>query len=221
MQNLNSYNADEFQSWFSTTPLYFQLQKDFDILTWSTDLSSFTLPEMTPRQYRGTRIFSMVPFYYIHQLGLDSKIYDIGCGWNIYKKYLTNLIGIAGEPVDSKYYYGDKHGLIDDSYISNNIQQFDNVMSMNALHFIPLSDFSQRIYQIKKITKPGGKIFIMMNVCQMISLESSDLKNHAAEYIREEMNQFANDIICFELDDKNIQSNMSEGTLRFVIQNNA
>lgn len=221
MQNLNSYNAEEFQSWFSTTPLCLQIQKDFDILTWSAELSSFMLPEMTPRQYRGTRIFSMVPFYYIHQLGIDSKIYDVGCGWNIYKKYLTNLTGIAGENESSKYYYGDKHGLINNNYVSNNTQQFDNVMSMNALHFVPLSNFSQRIHQVKKITKPGGKIFIMMNVCQMIRSEPSDLKNHAAEYIRTEMDQFANDIVCFELDDQNIQQNMSEGTLRFVIQNNA
>lgn len=220
MHNLNVYNVDAFQSWFSKTQLYLQMQNDFDILTWDTDLSSFMLPEMTPRQYRGTRIFSMVPFYYINQLGMDSKIYDVGCGWNVYKKYLPNITGIAGEHKNSTYYYGDKHGLVDDQYVENNMHQFDNIMSMNALHFIPLSSFAHRIRQIKKITKPGGKIFIMMNVCQMIALESSELKNHAAEYIRREMDQFANEVGCFELDDTKVGQNLSEGTLRFVMQNN-
>lgn len=220
MQNLNSYDPRSFQDWFSSTELFSKIQKDFDLITWDIDCSSFMLPGMTPRQYRGTRIFSAAPFYYINQIGFTEKIYDIGCGWNIYKKYLPNLIGISGEPSNSKYFYGDEHGLLDDQYAELNQHRFDNVMSMNSLHFIPLSSFPQRVQQLKKVTKPKGKIFITMNLCHMISSEESDIKNYAAEYIRKEMSKFSKDILCFELDDANILKNLSEGTLRFVMENN-
>ena len=91
---------------------------------------------------------------------------------------------------------------------------------MNALHFIPLSKFANRIHQLKRVTKPGGKIFVMMNVCQLISNEDSDIKESASEYIRNEMDQFSKDLLCFELDDDNVTENLSEGTLRFVLHNN-
>lgn len=220
MQDLNPYDPTTFKTWFSETQLFQHIQNDFDIITWDIDSSSFILPGMTPRQYRGLRIFSAVPFYYINQLGMNEKIYDIGCGWNIYKKYLPNIIGIGGEPEDSEYFYGDEHGLLNDQYVEKNQQRFDNVMSMNALHFIPLSKFAHRIRQVKKITKPGGKIFIMLNVCHMIAAEQSDLKNYAVDHIRSELIQFANDITCIEITNDRINENLSEGTLRLVMQNN-
>lgn len=220
MHDLNPYNLASFQSWFSTNELFVKIQKDFDIITWDVDCSSFMIPGMTPRQYRGTRIFSVVPFYYINQIGFDAKIYDIGCGWNVYKRYLPNLIGISGEPSDSDYFYGDEHGFLDDRYTELNHRRFDNVISMNSLHFIPLHYFSQRIQQLKKVTKLGGKMFIAMNVCHMIDHESSEIKNHAAQYIRSEISKFSKDIVCFELDDKRVSQNLSEGTLRFVMYNN-
>jgi SAM-dependent methyltransferase len=220
MQNFNIYDPVLFKNFFVTTELYSQIQKDFDLITWDVDTSSFSITGMTPRQYRGMKIFSAVPFYYINQIGLDSKIYDIGCGWNIYKKYLPDITGISAEPSESKYFYADEHGIFDDTYVENNLQKFDNVISMNSLHFIPLTEFTNRIHQLKKVTRPGGKIFVMMNVCQMIAKENSNIKNSAGEYIRNQMSQFSKDLLCFELDDDRVTENLSEGTLRFVLCNN-
>lgn len=220
MNNLNPYDPVAFRQWFSNTTLFGKIRKDFDIITWDNDSSSFMLPGMTPRQYRGTKIFSAIPFYYINLIGFDAKIYDIGCGWNVYQKYLPNLIGISGEPVGSEYFFGDEHGLLNDGYAESNRHRFENVMSINALHFIPLSGFYNRVQQLKKVTKPGGKIFAAMNICHMVANESSDIKNNAAQYIRDEIAKVSQDLICFELHDKKIMENLSEGTLRFVIQNN-
>ena len=218
MNNLNAYNSKSFQKIFKTADLAKQLEQDFDLLTWETDLSTFKLSGMTPREFRGRRIFSMVPFYYILQLGLESKIYDIGCGWNIYKKYLPNLIGIDIKYPESTYFYADQIGFVDDQFVEQNTEKFENVMTMNALHFIPLSQFCNRINQVRQLVKPGGKIFIMMNVCHMINAESTTIKNNACDYIRNQIEIFKNELLCFELDDNSVNENMSEGTLRLVLQ---
>jgi hypothetical protein len=218
MNNLNAYSSKSFREKFETTDLAKQLKQDFDLLTWETNLSTFKILGMTPREFRGRRIFSMVPFYYILQLGLESKIYDIGCGWNIYKKYLPNIIGIDQKHPESTYFYADQVGFVDDQFVEQNIEKFENVMTMNALHFIPLSQFSNRINQIRQMVKPGGKIFIMMNVCHMINVETTTIKNDACNYIRNQMKRFKDELLCFELDDSMVHENMSEGTLRLVLQ---
>lgn len=215
MNNLNAYNSENFRKSFESTELACNLKQDFDLLTWETDIPTLDLMGMTPREYRGKRIFSMVPFYYILQLVSSSKIYDIGCGWNIYKKYIPNIIGIDSR---SSHFYADQIGSVDDAFVKKNTEKFENVMSMNALHFIPLSQFSDRIDQVLQMTKPGGKIFIMMNVCHMIRAETTSIKNTASKYIRDQIEIFRDEILCFELDDNRLQLNMSEGTLRVVLQ---
>ena len=215
MNNINAYNAESFKKTFKSTELAIKLTQDFDILTWETDLPTYSIPGMTPREFRGRRIFSMVPFYYILQLGSESKIYDIGCGWNIYKKYMPNIIGIDAE---SPYFYADQIGFVNDLFVKDNTEKFENLITMNALHFIPLSQFSNRINQIRQMVQPGGKIFIMMNVNHMINAEPTEIKNNAADYIRNQLETFKNEILCFELDDNKIHKNMSEGTLRLILQ---
>lgn len=205
-----------------TTELYGRINNEFDIITWDVDSTSFRIAGMTPRQYRGLRIFSAVPFYYINQIGFESVIYDIGCGWNVYKKYLPTITGISAEPIDSPFFYADEHGYFDDQYVNNNIQRFDNVMTMNSLHFIPLSELTKQITRLKAVTKPKGKIFVMMNVCHLIDNEENTvIRDNAGEYIRAQMDQFSKDLLCFELNDSQLSKNLSEGTLRFVLNNDA
>lgn len=221
MQNLNAYDPVSFRDWFVGTELYSRVEHDFDLITWDVNLPTWTtIDGMTPRQYRGTRIFSAVPFYYINQIGLDASIHDIGCGWNAYKKYLSGVTGMSAEPPGSRYFYADESGYFSDRYVANNQQRFDNVMSMNALHFIPLSGLAYRVRQLKEVTRPGGKIFVMMNVKHMMENERSAIKHSASEYIRDVMDQFSRDLLCFELDDDRVAENMSEGTMRFVLCNN-
>ena len=217
LENINPYNEFEFQAKFQNTDLYHRLTQDFDLITWTTHQSTFRINGMTPRQFRGTRIFSAVPFYYFDMIGFDSVVYDIGCGWNIYKKYLPNLVGISADSQQSEYYSGDEYGFFDDLYVENNLQRFDNIITMNALHFIPLQDLSMRFEQLLKVTKPGGKIFVMMNTCHLINSQKEPVDDPVA-YIRTQLEEFRDQLICFELDDANVKENMSEGTLRVVLQ---
>lgn len=210
MNNLNPYNLVDFKNQFVETPIYKQIKNDFDVITWEINIHAFKHPLMTPREYRGSRIFSAVPFYYILQLGINSKIYDLGCGWNIYKKYLPEIVGIDNSS------YADEQGLVDDEFVIKNEGRFDNVMSMNALHFISLTELPNRIRQVLKMTKTGGLIFIMMNVCNM--LDKAPSINDPVKYIRDMFDEFKDRLICFELDEVFIHQNMSEGTLRFILK---
>lgn len=218
LENINPYNETQFREKFKNTQLYAQLAKDFDLITWSTNQSTFRIDNMTPRQFRGIRIFSAVSFYYFEMIGLDAKIYDIGCGWNVYKRYLPNLVGISADDPKSEFYCGDEFGFFDERYVSNNLQRFDNVIAMNSLHFIPLQDLQLRFEQLLKVTKPGGRIFVMMNVCHPIQTQRGASESNPVEYIRTQMDMFRDQVVCFELDDANVNENMSEGTLRIVLQ---
>lgn len=218
LENINPYNEAEFRARFKDSDLYSRLEQDFDLITWKTDQLTFAIEGMTPRQFRGMRIFSAVPFYYLSMIGFDSVVYDIGCGWNVYKRYLPNLIGISADYPKSEWYYGDEYGFFDHQYVRDNPQRFDNVVAMNSLHTIPLQDLQSRFTQLLDVTKPGGKIFVMMNVCHCIMMKSNIIKDDVVAYIRTQMDIFKDRIICFELDDRNINLNMSEGTLRAVLQ---
>ena len=213
MNNLNPYNLVDFKSQFVETAIYKQIENDFDVITWEIDIPTSRHPYMTPREYRGRSIFSAVPFYYMLQLDINSKIYDLGCGWNIYKKYLPEVIGIDNSR------YADEQGLVDDEFVIKNEGRFDNVMSMNALHFISLTELPNRIRQVLKMTKSGGLIFIMMNVCHMVDNVSLPTITDPVKFIRDTFDEFKENLICFELDDNMIHQNMSEGTLRFVLKN--
>ena len=211
MNNLNPYNLLDFKNQFVGTSIYKKIENDFDVITWDVDTQTLIPPlSMTPREYRGTRIFSAVPFYYMLQLDINSRIYDLGCGWNIYKKYLPNVIGIDNSQ------YADEQGLVDDEFVAKNEERFDNVMSMNALHFISLLELNNRINQVLKMTKPGGFIFVMMNVCHMVGRSPRNID--PIKYIRDMFDEFADRLVCFELDEANIRQNMSEGTLRFILK---
>ena len=52
MKNFNTYDPVLFKNWFVTTELYSQIQNDFDLITWDVDKPTFSIPGMTPRQFR-------------------------------------------------------------------------------------------------------------------------------------------------------------------------
>ena len=121
--NINPYNEVDFEKSFKETALFKQLTSEFDLITFSSINSSFNLPEMCPREYRGIRIISAVPFWFINQFN-DKPIYDLGCGWNLYKKYY-NVTGI--DPIGR---HADIVDTVDHEYIANHQQAFSNIITM-------------------------------------------------------------------------------------------
>jgi len=208
MENINPYNVELFKNEFKQSKLFEQLANYADIIVWSTqDYTHGHLLEQTPRETRGTRIFSAVPFYFINMINNGSPIFDLGCGWNIYEKYYTNLTGLSGD---------SPAGHVNDAYVENHVAEFDNTMSMNALHFAPLSELHHILIGLVTMTKTGGRIFVMLNICQMLTDIGSPA--NIATYVREVVSILDEKILSFELDDAHISDNMSEGTFRLVME---
>ena len=114
MENIAPYNENEFISVFKTTEVYKKLRCDYtdDKLVWhkffhlGNTIKSITEERSsvlrtggysTPRAYKEE--FSASIFYYLLPLleKNPKKIYDLGCGKNMFKPYLPNIIGIGAE----------------------------------------------------------------------------------------------------------------------------
>jgi hypothetical protein len=171
MLNLNPYQEDEFVKQFATTNIYENLVKDFDIVSFSKFLWLKHYP--TPRQQIGskehTTRFSAVSFYYLQYLleKNPKEIYDLGCGWNIFKKYIPKVIGVGAEDPHSSDYHADIHDFVDDEYIRNHQNFFESVFSICALHFHPLSDFGKVINDFHSMICPGGRGYLALNLARM------------------------------------------------------
>lgn len=202
MQQLNPYDPDKFEKDFSFTELYRMLLKDFDIVYFSTAEDLQTRWLMTPREREGYRWFSAKPFYYMNILleEAPTTVADIGCGWNIFKKYIPNIIGYAGGSKEmmhmqyrgKTYIRGDVLGNFDDEFVQNHLNHFESVYAINSLHFIPLSGFLSRLQQFYDVISPGGSGWITFKSGIMIEQEpnKSQVPSDIDAYIRGELIKF-------------------------------
>jgi len=174
MQNKQPYQAQEFSERFRSTDLFQQISSDFDLISFSKFFQLEKDNLITPRQFMGDQsrqtTFSAVPFYYLEYLLEKNprEIYDLGCGWNIFKKYIPNVIGVSAEPQDSNLYYADIHDFVDDDYIRGHQNYFESVFSICALHFHPLDEFAKIVDDFYSMIKPGGRGFLSLNLMRMI-----------------------------------------------------
>ena len=134
--DINKYDQIKFEEKFKKTDLYNILKQDYDILSFDYHYKE---KSPTPREIEGTKKskFSVVPFYYLNFLTdvNPKKIYDLGCGWNIFKKYIPNIIGIGAES-DSEHFFGDISDFVDDDYIKyhHNLNQLP--LNLERLQFV-------------------------------------------------------------------------------------
>jgi hypothetical protein len=152
------------------------INNDFDELIWH---KTNTLTQITPRELAAIRIkkstFSMVPFYYLRLLleKNTKEIYDLGCGCNIFKKYIPNIIGVS--PTHNIDHKADIHDFVDDDYVANHQNFFESVFSINALHFRPLNEFEQLVKEFVSMVKPGGRGFLACNFAKMFDITSNSV----------------------------------------------
>jgi len=176
MNDLNVYNEEEFKKKFLNTETYQLLQNDFDIVCFGENYN-YDDVRGTPREWYGNRnrktIFSAIPFYYIEYLTRHNplKIHDIGCGWNIFKKYIPNLIGLSGEPPGHPEYHGDECGYVNEQYIQEHQAYFESAFSINALHFVNLTHLRKQILNVTSMIKPDGRLFLSLNLSRMLGTD--------------------------------------------------
>jgi len=179
LQNINPYDLDACKKYCQELPFFDQIKKDYDELVWESNYD-WTLIDsnITPRdRWAEKRVvpsrtkFSMVPFWFLKPL-LDKnpkKIYDLGCGRNLFKKYIPNIIGVSPSRYDSYY---DIQDHVDDDYVKGHQNYFESVFSICALHYRPLQEFSSMVNDFVYMVADNGTGFLSINIERMIDCTS-------------------------------------------------
>lgn len=223
MINLNEYDQSKFEPKFKKTDLYKILEKDFDQVRFSKQWHGYSLP--TPRDFFGfpkKSIFTAVPFYYLQFLTErnPAKIYDLGCGINIFKKYIPNIIGVGAEEPHDKNFHGDIFDFVDDDYISGHQNFFESVFSINALHFQPLSNLSECVWNFYSMIRPGGTGWLALNAQRMIERDYKKFSHkdraYLDTYIRKKLSDLEIDYKVFDVD-LTVMDEFMDGNIRLVM----
>lgn len=220
IQNINAYNEAEFAKEFRYSEIYEQLVEDFDVVTFKKNFDPFK----TPRQEYGERrktIFTACIFYYIEYLTRHNptKIYDLGCGWNIFKRYIPGVIGVAGEPESCSNYYGDVNDYIDDDFILQHKDYYESVMCLGTLNFLPLENFRSIVQGFVSMIKKDGHGLLTLNIGPMIERSQGGFKGYSAEQYETWIRNELENIDCeFEVVDVDLTvlSEMMNGNVRLV-----
>lgn len=223
--DINRYNPEKFKNYFVTTELYKKLQKDHEFLTFGHALSDMWPADITTRQSIACGHFSVIAFYYLEFLTNQnpSVIYDLGCGWNIFKKYIPNIIGIGEEDPKSQYYFGDIHGRVDQNYVEQHQNYFESLFSINALHFRPLRELRQIALEFISMMKPDSYGFLAINLSRMYERDYEKFKNYSQEeienFVRGKLSDLPVDYKVFEINLTpawRLDSDM-DGNIRLVV----
>jgi hypothetical protein len=211
--NLNPYPKDEFREKFKKTDLFEKIHKDLliptftDYLTFPKRMKIKRMAEkqdhIEPREVDIMGLFSVVPFYYLEFLTKHnpSKIYDLGCGLNLFKRYIPNIIGVDSNPL--KKGFCDIVDTIDDEYIKNHQNSFESAFSICALHYIPLSDIRKRVIDFSSMISSGGHGFLALNLTRMLEVDWERFAEFSTEkleiWVRTELDDLPFELQVFDL----------------------
>jgi hypothetical protein len=230
MRNLNDYNEEDFQASFSGSDIAKAIEKDFDQLVWAKHISPVTTYP-TPRHRLGRRVCTMTSFYYIQYLleKNPEKIYDFGCGWNLFKKYIPSIVGVSPDNCnDPTAYFGDEYDYVDSDYINNHQNTFDSAMAICSLNYTPLTTIRKTAESFISMIKPGGRGYMSFDIRPMIDREDPDVLDdyfgtpippvhEIDDYVREQLSNLPVDYLVFDLDSiENI--NEVDGIARIVFE---
>lgn len=217
--NINPYNRLDFEKYFVETDLYQQLITDFD----EVDFEKLHKGYSTPRQSLGdVAKITATPFYYLEFLTRKnpSVIYDLGCGWNIFKKYIPNIIGVGAEELESGDFYGDIHDYVDNDYIAGHQNFFESVFSINALHFVPLSSLQKRVLDFYSMIQLNGTGLLTFNVQRMLERDREKFKKYSTnqldDYVRDQLYHLDVNYQVFDVD-LTVVDEFMDGNIRLVM----
>ena len=167
MMTYQHYNKHEFLKQFYYSDWFTQLRKDYTYLF--SDKIDIRVPyagnhNTVRNQIDTSSIFLFSVCYYLGFLIEKNPqvIADVGCGENIFKKYLPNIIGF------DKSISADIQEWFDDDFVSKHTDEFDCAFAVNSLHYISLVDVRTRINNFGKIIKKGGRGFATLNLKRLL-----------------------------------------------------
>lgn len=223
MKNIRPYQADHWRAQFMHTEIYQKIKHDFDVVHFDK-LWQDSHQRATPRHELGDplSIFSATIFYYLEPLiaRAPRKIYDLGCGWNIFKRYLPNVVGVGAEDPTGPDFFADLHDYVDDAYIAGHQAAFDAVICICALHFVPLSAIAQQVTDFHSMLRPGGCGCLTFNAARMIERDERFSKHdldQAENFIRQELTRLPIQWIILDVD-LSVYDETMDGNIRLVMQ---
>jgi hypothetical protein len=225
MKNINGYNSAEFAERFKKTTIYQSLSQEFNQVLFEHFIENFLRYNFTPRENFGTSSTSAVSFYYLEFLTAKNPktIYDLGCGWNMFKKYIPNIVGVDAKYPNSDRFFADINNCVDDDYVKGHQEYFESVFSINALHFHPLSDLRKIATDFVSMIKPGGMGYLAVNLMRMLERDQEKFKDYTNveldAYVRQQLNDLVIPIEYQVVDiDLSTEDSGMDGNIRFVVQ---
>ena len=161
----NSFYSKNFSNY---NHIIFSYQ-EMTLLKASLHHTVYEVPRRFCKQYK---ILDAVPYYYIDYL-LEKNpktIVDIGCGENVFKDYL-NIIGIDSDE-SSNYDIFDN---VDEDYAKQHKNMYDAIITINTIHFEPITEIFNRINLIKSMLASGGRAFVSFNVETWLMHTNNDI----------------------------------------------
>jgi hypothetical protein len=187
----NSINYKQFEEYFLQTETGRQVKKDFDYVTCaSSNIPSIIFMKnkfnTTCRELLGSNdlvvkqpvtLISIVSFYYLQFLQEinPTQIYDIGCGWNVWKRYIPNIHG-----VDSNSKFADEIAVYNDSWVDKHYRQLEAAFTINIdvglKDGVPCTfrNMSDQIMNFSRIIKPSGRGYISLAVWGLLHYTDLD-----------------------------------------------
>jgi len=213
---MQHYDSDQFRKLISQTKLKnisFDGEQIWDPTVELSDLiNSYNISHRGLLQYK---IIDMAPFWYINFLLEKNplQIIDLGCGNNLFKKYIPIIHGI--DPLSNVG--SDQKDIFDTSFSENHSNQFESVMSINALHFISFKNYGQQLKEFSNIIKPNGRGFITFNVARMKEYtDLIDMPTNVSEYIWSETEKNLDNILVYDDYVTDIEDEYLNGNIRIV-----
>lgn len=177
IEMINGINYKKFKEEFLSTELGKQVRADFDEITceqvnypsiiFMKNKFGTTCRELLGNndlQIRNPKTtLSIVTFYYLRLLQeINPKaIYDLGCGWNIWKKYIPNIVG-----VDSQSKYADLLDNYNLDFVSRHQRKFDAAFAINMDvsldDIVTFENIEQQVLTFSTMIRPGGRGYIAL-----------------------------------------------------------
>ena len=118
----------------------------------------------TPRHQQLLKtICDLQPFYILEYMAKNGTgpIYDVGCGFNWFKNFYY-VIGI-----DPNLDYADRCEKFNCMFAKKYFKKFDNVFSINAIHFCQKGRIANRMLEYFDLVKPGGYAYLAVNTARI------------------------------------------------------
>lgn len=230
MDNLNPYDKESFKEEFPNTEHYRLIKKLYPTAELSYD-PIHPLGCTREELFLDHNIIDVTPFYYLQYLNSDVTVYDLGCGFNFFKPFFKNLVGV--DPYDGR---ADKDDLIDASYYAEHKSCYDAAFSINALHFVPAIYLPNVCNQFTTMLKPGGTGFITFNITRSLEVSASERYVRHIDYnsssfkwipnigdsfletwVRKQFDNFSHEIKVFDVSLSSALDQSLNGNVRLVV----